>query len=289
MDTHALETPLGPILDTHHHFWKPQRGDYHWMSADLEVLNRDYMPDDLAPLLRQAGVTRTILVQAAATEAETEFILDIAERCDFVSGVCGWLDMDSDGFADRLAHFRKNSLFKSIRPMLQDIDDPAWIVKPRVLGNLELLAESGLAFEVLTKPAQLPYAIEAIEHTKGLRAVINHISKPDIANGMWEPWATEIARLRDYPDIYCKVSGMVTEANHQTWRPEDLRPYIAHVLDVFGTDRVMFGSDWPVALLAASGYGDILNALRTVIGPALTAEEHRKLLYENGAAFYRLE
>ena len=282
----APQETAGPILDTHQHFWKVDRDDYFWLSRDLEVLYRDYLPDDLAPHLRQAGVTGTILVQAADTEAETDFLLDIAERCDFVAGVCGWLDMDSDGFPARLDHYRRNPRFLSFRPMLQDLDENDWILRPRVLENLAYVASVGMRFEILTKPPQLPYAVEAVKRTPGLRAVMNHLSKPLIAEGKLEPWAGQIAELRGFPDIYCKISGMVTEADHRNWTPEDLRPYVAHVLDVFGLDRVMFGSDWPVALLVASSYGDVVNALRTVVGPLLGRDGHRRLFHDNGAKFY---
>jgi L-fuconolactonase len=283
-DPRLMQSP-GPVLDTHHHLWKVARGDYGWMSPDLPIA-RDYMPDDLAPLLRQAGVGKTILVQAADTEAETEFLLSIAEACDFVAGVCGWLDMDSDGFPARLDHFRRNPWFKSFRPMLQDLPEPDWILKPRVLRNLAHVAETGARFEILTRLPQLPYAVEAVKRTPGLKAVVNHLSKPDIASGEMEPWASQMAELRDFPDIYCKISGMVTEADPDNWTPDDLRPYVAHVLDVFGIDRVMFGSDWPVALLAASSYADVINTLRTIVGPLLSVDGHRKLFHDNGARFY---
>ncbi len=285
-DPRPMQTP-GPVLDSHHHLWQVARGDYAWMSPDLPIA-RDFMPDELAPLLRQAGVRRTILVQAADTEAETDFLLEIAASCDFVAGVCGWLDMDSDDFPDRLAHYRANPWFKSFRPMLQDLDAPDWILRPRVLRNLAHVAEVGARFEVLTRLPQLPYAVEAIQQTPGLKAVVNHISKPDIASGEMEPWASQIAALRNFPEVYCKVSGLVTEADPANWTPEDLRPYVAHVLDIFGEDRVMFGSDWPVALLAASSYGDVANALRTVVGPLLGIDGHRKLFHDNGARFYGL-
>lgn len=286
METAAMQDLPPGILDTHHHLWKVSRGDYFWMTPDLPIA-RDFMPDDLAPLLRQAGVTRTILVQAAETEAETDFLLEIAATCDFVAGVCGWLDLDSAEFPSRLEHYMANPLWKSVRPMLQDLVPDDWVLRPRVLRNLEVMARAGARFEVLTKPPQLPHAIEAIRRTPGLKAVINHISKPDIAGGGFEPWASEIAGLRDFPDVYCKLSGMVTEAGAD-WTPADLEPYVAHVLDVFGPDRVMFGSDWPVALLAASSYGDVVNALRTVVGPVLDADGHRKLFHDNGARFYGL-
>ncbi len=285
-DPRPLQTP-GPVLDTHHHLWKPERGDYFWMTPELPIA-RDYMPEDLAPLLRQAGVGKTILVQAADTEAETDFMLRLAADTDWIAGVCGWLDMDSDDFPARLAHYMANPLWRSFRPMLQDLDEPDWILKPRILKNLAHVAETGARFEVLTRLPQLPHAIEAIKRTPGLKAVVNHISKPDIARGVMEPWASQIAELRDFPEIYCKVSGLVTEADPESWTPDDLRPYVAHVLDVFGRDRVMYGSDWPVALLAASSYGDVMNAARTIVGPLLDTSGHRKFFHDNGARFYGL-
>ncbi len=275
------------VLDTHHHLWRVARDDYTWMTPDMPIA-RDYMPEDLAPLLRQCGVTRTILVQAAPTEAETDFMLEIAARTDFVVGVCGWLDMDSDDFPARLAHYRQNPLWKSFRPMIESLDDPKWILKPRVLRNLAHAAETGARFEILTRPAQLPYAVEAVQMTPGLKAVVNHISKPDMGRGMWEPWASQIAEYHELPDVYCKLSGMVTEAG-DTWTPSTLAPYVDHVLDVFGPDRVMFGSDWPVALLAADSYGTVINALRSVIGAQLDAVAQRKLFHDNGARFYGLD
>ena len=285
-DPRPLQTP-GPVLDTHHHLWKPERGDYFWMKPELRIA-RDYMPEDLAPLLRQAGVGGTILVQAADTEAETDFMLGLAGNTDWIAGVCGWLDMDSDDFPARLAHYMANPLWRSFRPMLQDLDEPDWILKPRVLKHLAHVAEVGARFEVLTRLPQLPYAVEAIKRTPGLKAVVNHISKPDIAGGAMEPWASQIGELRDFPEVYCKVSGLVTEADPDRWTPEDLRPYVAHILDVFGQDRVMFGSDWPVALLAASSYGDVMNAIRTIVGPLLDMSGHRKFFRDNGEKFYGL-
>ena len=284
-DPRPLQAP-GPVLDTHQHFWQLARGDYFWMSPALGAIHRDFMPDDLAPLLRQAGVTRTILVQAADTEAETEFLLDIAERCDFVAGVCGWLDLDREDFPARLARFRENPRFLSFRPMLQDLEAEDWILRPRVLRNLAHVAETGTRFEILVRPPQLPHAVEAVRRTPGLRAVVNHLAKPRIGIGEREPWASQMAALRDFPEVYCKLSGMVTEADPTGWTPEDLRPYVAHVIDVFGPDRIMFGSDWPVSLLAAEGYGAVVNALRTVVGPLLGMDGHRKLFHDNGARFY---
>lgn len=276
-----------PILDTHHHLWKVARGDYAWMTPDLPIA-RDFLPEDLAPLLRQAGVTKTILVQAAETEAETDFMLELAAKTEFIVGVCGWLNMERADFPDRLAQYRANPLWKSFRPMLQDLDDPEWILRPQVLEHLGHVAEVGARFEVLVRQPQLPFAVEALKRTPGLNAVINHLGKPDIAGGGFDLWAKQLAELREMPKVYCKLSGMVTEANPSAWAPADLAPYVEHALDVFGTQRVMFGSDWPVSLMAAESYADVVNALRTVLVPMADGDVLRKIFFENGARFYGL-
>ena len=281
------ETETYPILDTHHHFWQISRGDYSWMTPEL-LIARDYLPDDLVPELRRNGVSRTIVVQAADTEAETDFLLNIAEENSFVAGVCGWLDLDTDSFPDRLAHYMENPLWKSFRPMLQDLEEPDWILKPRVMKNLAHTADVGARFEVLTRLPQLPFAIEALKQLPELMAVVNHLSKPDIAGGKWQPWASQIEELAHLPNVYCKLSGMVTEANASTWTPSDLSPYIKHVSEMFGAERIMFGSDWPVALLAASGYGETVNVLRTSVASMLSSNDQRKLFHDNGARFYGL-
>lgn len=258
------------------------------MTPELPIAT-DYMPEHLVPELRRNGIAKTIVVQAADTEAETDFLLDIAKNNDFVAGVCGWLNLDSDSFPERLAHYMKNPLWKSFRPMLQDLNEPDWILKPRVLKNLEHVARTGARFEVLTKLEQLPHAVEALKQTEGINAVVNHLSKPDIASGKLQPWADHLMELKDLPNVYCKISGLITEANADTWSPYDLQPYINHALEVFGSERVMFGSDWPVVLLAASGYGETVNALRTAVATGLGPVGLRKLFYENGARFYGID
>ncbi len=275
------------ILDTHQHFWQAARGDYHWMSPEVPVLCRDYLPEDLRPNLRKAGVGQTVLVQAAQTVAETDFLLAIAESTDFVAGVVGWLDMDREVFSEQLAHYRTNPHYLGVRPMLQDLDDDAWILRPRVLSNLARLAEIGFPFEFLTYPRHLPHVAEVLARTPGLHAVVDHLSKPPIASGNLEPWKSLIAKVASYENVSCKLSGMVTEADHKHWTPEHLRPYIEHVFDVFGENRVMFGSDWPVCTLAGS-YAEVCNTLRTVLDARLNAEAMNKVFCTNGARFYSI-
>ncbi|WP_082666174.1 amidohydrolase [Aureimonas sp. AU4] len=282
-----MSAPAEPsTIDSHQHFWRVSRGDYGWMGEHVKPLLRDFMPGDLEPLLRRAGIGRTIIVQAAATEAETDFILDIAARTPFVAGVVGWLDMEADDFVGRLAHYGRNPHFLGLRPMLQDLDDDRFILRPRVLDNLKRVSESGLAFDILTFPRHLPHVAEALHEVPGLRAVVDHLSKPSIADGTLDPWRDDIAAIAAFPNVSCKVSGMVTEARGD-WALEDLAPYVDHVAACFGEDRLLFGSDWPVATLAAT-YGEVANAARALLGRRFGPEGMEKIFGINARRFYRL-
>jgi L-fuconolactonase len=280
--------PASPVIDAHHHFWQVARGDYHWMSPAEPVLYRDYGPDDLAPLLRKAGVDRTVLVQAAQTEAETAFLLALAERTDFVAGVVGWLDFEAADFEAKLDRLARRPKFVGLRPMLQDLDDDAYILRPAVLKNLAALAERGIALDILTFPRHLGPLAKALEQVPGLRGVVDHISKPAIVGNGFAAWADAFRHIAGFPAIFCKVSGMVTEADHDAWRPADLKPYVEHALTSFGAERLIFGSDWPVCLLAAS-YAEVLNALRSILDPQLSADEQAAVYGGNAVKFYRLK
>lgn len=275
------------MIDAHQHFWQIARGDYGWMNETVAPLLRDFGPADLAPHLARAGIDRTILVQAAETEAETAFLLDLAERTDFVAGVVGWLDFDADDFPDRLAAVRGNPWLVGLRPMLQELADDDWICRPRVIDGLKRVADSGLAFDILAFTRHLPHVLTALDAVPDLRAVLDHLAKPEIAAGRLDPWRGLVAELAARPGVCCKVSGMVTEAAAD-WRLADFGPYVDHVAACFGEDRLMFGSDWPVATLAAS-YGEVANLARTLLaarfGPAALA----KIFGGNAARFYRVE
>jgi L-fuconolactonase len=276
------------IVDAHHHFWRVERGDYHWMSPSLGVLHRDYLPNDLWPLLRRTGVDATVLVQAAPTETETHFLLDLAAETDFVAGVVGWLGFEDREFPRKLEALMRRPKFVGLRPMLQDIEDDAYILRPKVLENLAHVASAGIAFDFLTFPRHLPHVLKALERTPGLRAVIDHISKPPIADQRLEGWAEDLSRVAAFDNVRCKLSGMVTEAGRDSWKPSDLRPFVQHAFGAFGEGRVMFGSDWPVCLLAAS-YAEVLNALRTLLDPQLSEEGIAKVFGRNAIEFYRFK
>lgn len=272
------------MLDSHQHFWTVARGDYGWMGDHVAPLLRDFGPADLAPLMARTGIAQTIVVQAAETEAETEFLLDLAASTEFVAGVVGWLDMDGDGFAARLDRFRAHPKFVGLRPMLQESSDDRFILRPRVLENLARVARAGLPFDVLSFPRHLPHVRDALGRTPGLRAVVDHLSKPPVAAGTLDPWRAEIAALAALPDVSCKLSGLVTEAG-DGWTPERLRPYVDHVVDCFGPDRLMFGSDWPVCTLQAS-YAEVVNAARTLLGRHFGPSEMARVFGGNARRFY---
>jgi L-fuconolactonase len=274
-------------IDGHQHFWKADRGDYHWMSPGVSVLCQDYLPSDLLPHLARHGIERTILVQAAQTVAETDYLLELAAQNSFIAGVVGWLDMDSMDFRHQFGLYRKNSKFIGLRPMLQDIPDPAWILRPQVLKSLQLIADADFPFEFLTFTRHLPYVLQALESVGPLRAVIDHISKPEIRERRLEPWKQLMAQAAQHGNLYCKLSGMITEADPVHWSAQDLRPYIEHTVASFGWDRILFGSDWPVCLLAGS-YDRVVEALLEVLRPHMDATSEDKLFGTNAKEFYKL-
>ena len=267
-------------VDAHHHVWQVARGDYGWMSPDLPIA-RDFGLADLRPLL--GGISATILVQAAATEAETDFMLAVASASDgLVQGVVGWVDLAAPDAPERIAARVANPLLRGLRPMLQDIEDTGWILRPEVQPALAAMARHGLRFDALIKPRHLPIIGELAQRHPTLAVVIDHAAKPDIARQAFQPWASQMARLaRDTPWC-CKISGLVTEAS-AAWQPEDLRPYVDHLLAEFGPDRLMWGSDWPVVNLAG-GYA----RWREVALALLPASTHKAILGGTAARFYGL-
>jgi L-fuconolactonase len=275
-------------LDSHQHFWKVSRADYYWMSPQVPVLYRDYFPEDLKPSLIEHHIDKTILVQAAPTVAETDFLLELAERTDFVAGVVGWLDMEAADFPDQLAKYCAIPKFVGIRSLLEDLPDDAYILKPPVLASLKAVAEHGLPFDFLTYVRHLPYVLKALEKVPNLRAVVDHISKPEIRLKKMEPWKSLIREVAQHKNVYCKLSGMITEADHKNWIPDDLRPYVEHVVGCFGLERVMFGSDWPVCLLAGS-YAQVIEALRGILKPVSDGAAEAGVFGSNASRFYGLE
>lgn len=272
-------------IDAHVHLWQLARGDYDWMSPELGPIYRDFGLADLAPLLDRAGMGEAVLVQAAATEAETGFLLGLAQASPRIAGVVGWTELASPAAVQSLHRLAANPWLKGIRPMVQFIPDPDWLLRPDLAPAWDAVAELGLALDCLVTPIHLRQLLELLGARPRLRAVIDHAAKPYIAKREFQEWAGLMASLARDTNAYCKVSGLVTEAG-VPWRAADLRPYVDHLIACFGADRLLFGSDWPVLNLA-SDYETWYQTAEALLA-GLTAAERAAVFGGNAAAFYRL-
>ena len=281
----------GIVVDSHHHFWDPTRRDYYWMGGDeLASIRKPIGPEDMRPLLAAAGVDKTIIVQTIPAVDETEEFLQIAAETDFVAGVVGWVDLTDPAVGDTLAKLKDGPNGRGlvgIRHQVHDEEDKQWIARKEVIRGLAAVGAAGLAYDLLPKEPELPACIRAVDANPDMRFVVDHIAKPRIAAGEMEPWATDLAELAKRPNVFCKLSGMVTEADWADWKPADLKPYVEKVIEFFGEDRVMFGSDWPVCLLA-SDYAGVKGALESILGD-IDAAASAKIFGANAASFYGLE
>ncbi len=278
-----------PRIDAHQHFWSLARGDYTWLNAEanpaLGPIHRDFQPADLRPLLKARGVGGTVLVQAAATVAETDYMLALADKNDFIRGVVGWVDLIAPDAVATIERLARHSAFKSVRPMLQDLPDPAWISTAPIGPAVQALVRLGLRFDALVKTPHLPHLLAFAQRHPALPIVIDHAAKPDMAHHEFSTWRALMAPLAALPQVHCKLSGLVTEIGPQ-WRIDTLRPYVDAVLELFGPQRVMWGSDWPVLNLAAdySRWAEATDALLQ----NRTAEQRDAVLGGNAIRFYRL-
>ena len=242
------------LIDAHFHSWQIARADYGWLTPALAPIYRDVNVPDWQTQAAAAGVAGGILIQAAPTEAETWHLLALAERHPSVLGVVGWVDCLAPDAAQRIQALARHPRLKGLRPMLQDIPDPDWILQPALQPLLALMAELGLVFDALVKPVHLPRLLTLAGRHPNLSIVIDHAAKPDIAAGAWQPWADQMQALATHTSVLCKLSGMVTEASANP-APQVCRPWADHVLQCFGPGRVLWGSDWPVLELAGSYAG----------------------------------
>jgi L-fuconolactonase len=250
-------------IDAHHHLWTLSRGYYGWLTPALAPIYRDYQLSDLAPHLAAAGIEGTILVQAAPTEAETMFLLDVAESAELVRGVVGWTDFEAADGAARIDALAARNLLVGLRPMVQDIADDDWLLRPALAQLLMAMARNGLVFDALVLPRHLSRLLQVIGRHLDLTFVLDHCGKPRLASGDIATWKRDIALLAEHPNIVCKVSGLVTEAAPD-WRIPDLRRAVDHVVTCFGPQRLLWGSDWPVVDLAG-GYATWFAAAETLL------------------------
>lgn len=274
------------VVDAHHHLWDLDRFDYPWMPPGENVLRKTYLPEHLALHLKRTGADKTVVVQAQHSVEEAGWLLDLAEANDFMAGVVAWVDLTSRNVGDVLDGLLQRPGLVGIRHLVHDEPDDRWLLRDDVIRGLRELARRGLAYDLLLRPQHLQYVAPLAEEVPDLRMVVDHIAKPLISAGTMEPWATDIAAVAALPSVYCKVSGMVTEAEMANWTVEDLKPYMAHVIEHFGFDRLMFGSDWPVCLLAGT-YEQVFEATLAAAG-SISDDDRAALMGGNATAFYRL-
>jgi len=272
--------------DAHHHLWSPNTRAHTWLDGpQMAPIRRDFDLDDLMPEIRAAGVDRTVLVQVLPDLDETAEFLALAGSGDLVRGVVGWADLTSADLPEALARLRSGSggdRLVGVRHLVQGEPDPGWLSRGDVQRGLRAVAGAGLSYDLLTLPHQLPAAIDAVRAVPELTFVLDHLSKPPIRSGELEPWAARIRELAAEPNVFCKLSGMVTEAGPSG----DPRPYAQVVLDAFGPERVMFGSDWPVCLLAAT-YAEVTGLAETLTS-GLTPAERDQIFDQTAARAYGL-
>ncbi len=247
-------------LDAHQHFWQYNPEEYGWIGPDMAVLKQDRLPEDLLPLLQSAGLDGSIAVQARQSLAETAWLLELADRYPFIKGVVGWVDLCSPQVDQQLEQFSTHPKFRGVRHVVQDEPDDRFMLREDFLRGLGRLRRFGLTYDILIFPRHLPVAIEVVKKFPDQPFVLDHIAKPYIKDGRLSPWDADIRRLAEHPNVVCKVSGMVTEADWQDWQADDFYPYLDVVFDAFGPERLMFGSDWPVCTLAGS-YRQVVDLL----------------------------
>ena len=278
-------------IDSHQHFWDPEKNKFPWMMERHRAINRRFSADDLAKELPHAGVSKTVLVQTGASYESNWTILRTASETEFVAGVVGWVDLASPDVSDRLDRLLDSPFGKwlvGIRHPVDSKTDPSWLLRRDAQRGLTAVAERSLAFDLLVRQRELPAALRTIEAFPEMRFVVDHIANPDIRCGEFEAWSDALMPFSDHNrHVWCKLSGMVTLADWANWRPEQIRPFIRKSIEIFGPERCMFGSDWPVCLLAAS-YCETIELVRTSIS-RFPVEHQEAILRDSAIEAYQLD
>jgi L-fuconolactonase len=276
-------------LDAHHHFWDPARADYPWLTDDLAPIRRAFTPEDLAPELAAGGVDGTILVQTRSSVDETRAFLAAAAATPWIRGVVGWVDLTDEAVAESIARLRDGpggDRLVGIRHQVHDEPDPRWLLRPDVIRGIRSVADAGLVYDLLLRSRELPAAAELVRSMPDARFVVDHLAKPPVRTGELRPWSDLVGRFAGLENTWWKLSGLVAEADWERWQTADLAPFVDVALDALGPDRLIFGSDWPVCLIAAS-YAEVLGAARELTA-GLTASERAAIFGGTGRAVYRV-
>lgn len=275
------------IIDSHHHLWKYNASDFSWMDDSMTILKDDYFPEDLRKNLAEAGVSSTIVVQALHKTEETLWLLKLAEQYDFIKGVVGWVDLCQDITKSETEAILNHPWLVGIRHVLQDEPDDDYMLRKEFINGIGLLKKYNLCYDILIFPRHLSRAIKLVGMFPEQKFVLDHLAKPFIKDGIIEPWREQIFSIAKNTNLYCKISGMVTEANWNNWKYEDFLPYLETVTEAFGTERLMVGSDWPVCKLAAE-YDQVMNIVKQYFS-TFSTEEKNRIFYGNCEEFYGLK
>jgi len=275
------------IVDTHVHFWDLDRFHYFWLKPEYGILYQTYLPEQIRQEMDKAGVERGVFVQANHLLEENDWVLSLAETHDWIAGMVGWVDLTAPNVGGLLDRYMRNPRFKGVRHLIHEEPDDRWLLRSDVQPGLQALAARSLTCDIVALPRHLPYLPEVVGRHPRLNFVIDHMAKPPIASGKLDSWARDLAAVAAFPNVYCKVSGLLTEATPGDWTAEELKPAIQIGIDLFGFDRLMFGGDWPVSLLASS-YQEVVAATRAALGE-VSQENLAKFWSGNATLFYRLD
>ncbi len=287
----SVNNPNSPFrgqggIDSHQHFWEYNPVVHQWINDDMRVIRKDFLPQDLLPILQQNNISGCIAVQADQSEKETDFLIGLANQNSFIKAVVGWVDLRAKNIRERLAYYLEYTVVKGFRHILQG-EDPAFMLQPEFLKGIAALKEFGFTYDILIYPKHLPSAIQLVKQFPEQAFVIDHIAKPFIKDGLIDDWKKGIQAIAQFPNVHCKVSGMVTEADWKNWKQEDITPYLNTVVESFGPNRLMYGSDWPVCLVAAS-YEKMIGVVRDYFS-SFSASEQEHIFSRNAYRFYHLD
>ena len=272
-------------LDSHQHFWKYSPQQHNWIDDSMVSLKRDFLPNDLEPHLIENKIEACVVVQADQSEKETEFLLEMAAQYEFIKGVVGWVDLRAKNVEERIKFYCQNQYFKGVRHIVQS-EKQDFLLDPAFQNGIGKLGNLNLTYDLLIYSHQIEAAIKLVSQFPNQKFVLDHLAKPNIKNGKIDPWKNQIQRLAQFSNVSCKISGMVTEADHSQWKPSDFIPYLDIVFDAFGENRILFGSDWPVCLLAAS-YQEVYQLI-TDYTANFSLEQRDKLFGANAERFYNI-
>lgn len=274
-------------IDSHQHYWHFNTADYGWMGDNMSVIKRDFLPVDLIPELKSIDFDGSVAVQARQSLEETNWLFQLADENPQIKGVVGWLDLQAEEVEKQIAEFAKHPKAVGVRHVIHDEEDINFMLRPEFVRGVKLLEKYNLAYDILIFPTHLANTIKFVKQfSENQIFVVDHIAKPLIKDGKLSPWKEEIIQLAKFPNVYCKLSGMVTEADWNNWSPDDIKPYIDTVIDAFGIERVMIGSDWPVCLIAGS-YSEVMNVVIDYISN-FSDENKFKILGGNAAKAYKI-